>query len=335
MFEFRNVEAPQKLNKDFILSKISDVMIMGYYFGEFKIGDVYHSKFRKDRKASTGFYISKSGKIIYNDLSTGEKADAFQFVQNLYKCDFKTAVQRIAEDFGLLSNHRNATASQVMEQMKNFDRKHKKRTKINFKATRWTDDNLMYWKQYHITKQELEREGVYPIKSLYINEVFIPNKDINYRYALTLIHKKEMLTKVLSPYDADLKWLSSIPLDIPFGLDSLPYKSDKSFGAKAQKDRIIILKFLTDVYANQNETSSAFSKNTKETLFFNYSQNYLGWDNDETGKEGMTEMEIEGFIPVPVPDLLLEKYGIKDWSDLAKERGLKAVEKLLIKNRLL
>jgi hypothetical protein len=332
MFEFKGVEAPQRLNRDFVLSKISDAMIMAYYHGEFKVGDVYSSKFRKDRKSSCGFYISSSGKLIYNDMSTREKLDCFAFVQKLYNCDFKTSVQRIAQDFGLVSGFKNETAEQVMQKMKNFDRKHKKRTKIHFKPGKWTDDNLAYWKQYHITKKELEREEIYPIKTLYINEQFIPNNNNNLRYALTTQYKGEMLTKVLSPdSDDNLKWVSSIPLEIPFGMDRLPFKSDFSFGAKAAKDRLVVMKFLTDVYASQNETKSAMSKKVVSSLFFNYDRNYLGWDPDETGLEGMAEMAEDGFIPCHVPVKTFEATNgqVKDWADVAKYKGLKGVEKLL------
>lgn len=336
MFEFKNVKAPERLNRDFILNRISDAMIMAYYHGEFKVGDVYHSKFRKDKKASCGFYISSSGKLIYNDMSTREKLDCFAFVQRLYNCDFKTSINIIAKDFGLISDTKSANAERVMEQMKHFDRKHKKRTKINFVAGKWTNNNLAFWNDYHINKDELVIENVFPIKKLYINEQFIPNKNESQRYALTTMHKGEMLTKVYSP-DADdsLKWVSSIPLEIPFGLSGLQFKSDFSLTTKAVKDMIIAKKFLTDVIASQNETLSAMSKKTVNSLFFNFDRNYVCWDNDETGYEGMDEMEKEGFIPARLDQSLLEHHGVKDLSDLAKSLGLNAVEEFFKKQQLI
>lgn len=330
MFEFKNVKAPERLNRDFVLNKISDAMIMAYYHGEFKIGDVYHSKFRKDKKASCGFYISSSGKLIYNDMSTREKLDCFAFVQKLYNCDFKTSINRIAQDFGLISDTKSATAERVMEQMKSFDRRHKKRTKIHFVAGKWTNKNLAFWNDYHINKDELVIEDVFPIKKLYINEQFIPNKTESQRYALTLMHKGEMLTKVYSPDGDDtLKWVSSIPLDVPFGMDKLKFQSDFSLTTKAVKDMIIAKKFLTDVIASQNETLSAMSEKTRNSLFFNFDRNYVCWDNDSTGYEGMDEMEQEGFVSARLDESLLELHGIKDLSDMSKYMGLHAVEEFL------
>lgn len=331
MFDFKNVQASHKLNRDFVLSKISDSMIFGYYFGPFKLDQIYSSKFRKDNNPSTGFYVSTSGKIIYNDLRTAEKLDAFAFVQKLYKCSFAEAVKKVATDFGLITGQRSAAADKVMIDMQNFDKSYKQQTKIHFVADKWTKENLSYWEEYHTTKDELKREGIYPIKKLYINEQFIPNKNNVLRYALTVEHKSETLVKVYSPGDDTLKWVSNIPLDIPFGFTDLPFEGENSFCAKAQKDRLVILKFLPDVIAAQNESISAISPQTASSLQFNYLRNFVGWDNDETGLDAMEQMKDRGFIPVHVPIEWNEK-GIKDFSDLAKIKGLGAVEKLLKQN---
>ena len=102
MFNFNDVEVPKRLNRDFVLSKVSDAMIFGYYFGKFNLKSIYPSKFHKDKNPSSGFYVSKSGKIIYNHLNGKEpKMDCFEFVKKLYNCEFRDAVKRIALDFGL------------------------------------------------------------------------------------------------------------------------------------------------------------------------------------------------------------------------------------------
>lgn len=330
MFDFKDVKATHKLNKDFILSKISDSMIFGYYHGPFKIGDIYPSKLRKDRNPSAGFYVSSSGKLIYNDLGrNGEKYDAFAFVQRLYNLSFSDAIKRIANDFGLLTNQRSAAAQKVMTDMAKFEKKMRAETSIHFEADKWTVENLAFWKEYGITKDELKANDIYPIKKLYIAEKFIPNRDNNLRFALTVTVKGEMKTKVYSPGAEDLKWVSNIPNDIPFGLDKLKFQGDKSFTAKAQKDRLVICKFLPDVIAAQNESIHAISPQCDRTLKFNFLENFVGWDNDWPGLRGMVGMRAKGYTPIYIPVEMRIKEGIKDFSDLAKAKGLKAVEKLL------
>lgn len=306
-------------------------MIFAFYFGHFKIGEVYPSKFRKDRNPSTGFYISSSGKLIYNDLSTREKTDCFAFVCKLYNISFRDAIKRIALDFGLIQGNPTPMSDKVLAALQNFDKGHKKETGIHFVADKWGVENLAFWKEYHLGKSELKGASIYPIKKLYINEVFIPNKSNTQRYALTVVHKGEMLTKVYSPDSQDtLKWVSNIPLDVPFGLDELNWSAPFSFTGKAQKDRLVLLKFMPGaVIASQNETLSAMPLKLRNKLKFHFRKNYCGWDNDETGVDGMIEMGNEGFEPVYVWADYFEKYGIKDFSDLAKAKGLGEVERLL------
>lgn len=329
MFDFNSVDAPARLNRDFVLSKITDAQIFYYYFGNFDLKNVYPSKFHKDRNPSTGFYVSKSGKIIYNHLNNKEpKMDCFAFVQRLYQCEFRDAVKRIALDFGLISGNPTPMADKIKKAVMNFDRTYKKQTKIHFEYSKWTPERLAFWKEYHIGEEELKKNGVYPIKKLYINEILIPNHKKVPRFALTIPYKGEMLTKVYSPAGDDLKWVSNIPNDLPFGASNLDRTAPFCFVTKAVKDKIIIEKFLPAVIASQNESKGAMSDHTIKNLMFYFDKNYIGWDNDETGLEAMEEMSKHGFTPVHVPVELL-KEGIKDFSDLAKAKGLKAVEQLL------
>lgn len=338
MFNFEKINSPQKLNRDFILSKIPDHQLFYYYFGPFNLKDLYPSKFgsgkHRDRNHSTGFYISSSGKIIYNHFNGLEpKMDAFAFVCRLYGCSFSDALKRIAADFGLVSGIANPMADKARTTLETFDRNYKKETKIHIIPTSFDSQARDFWKPYGITKDELKREGVYQIKKLFINEKFIPNDDNSLRFALTVPFKDELLIKVYSP-GSNLKWISNIPLDIPFGLDTIKKPGKCSFGAKAQKDRIIILKFLPSVLAYQNESKSAISKKVRKMLAFNFQENWNGFDNDETGLETMQELETDGFKSIHVP-IELAKEGIKDFSDLAKEKGLDAVEQLLKQNGLI
>lgn len=342
MFDFNTAEAPQKLNRDFILSKITDAQIWFYYFGKFDLKTLYPSKFASgkhgDRNPSTGFYLSRSGKIIYNHLNgREEKMDCFAFVCRMYNCDFSTALKRIAADFGLIDGKITQAASKAVKASASFDRTLKKETKIHFVPEKLFDLKAWkFWKEYHIDLEELKAEGVYQIKKLYINEMFIPNKNDSLRFALTLPYKDELLTKVYSPGGTDqLKWVSNIPLDLPFGVHNLNKQGKFSFTTKAVKDMIILKKFLPSVIASQNENWSSMSEHTIKKLNFYFPENYVGWDNDWPGLRGMVTMRNRGFKPIYVPVKHRCEEGIKDFSDLAKAKGLKVVEELLKQHELI
>lgn len=99
MFDFNKIHTEQ-INSDFVLSKISDASIFYHYFGEFSLTGRYPSKFRKDRNPSTGFYISKKGRITYNDFTNSEKMDCFAFVAKLHNISYGEAVRKIAAEWG-------------------------------------------------------------------------------------------------------------------------------------------------------------------------------------------------------------------------------------------
>jgi hypothetical protein len=331
MFDFSKVSSVPRIDKDFVLSKINEEHIFGFYHGPFQLSKVYHSKFRKDAKASCGFYVSPKGRLIYNDIGQGEKLDCFDFVQKMYGLTFQQALERVAMDFGLIDGKPHESAKKVMRDLKDFDKTVKKETRINFKAAKWTIENLAYWKQFGITEEELKENNIYPIEKLFINGAHIRNLDNEISYALTLIHEEEMLTKLYIPESKnDFKWVTNIPTAIPFGMDTLNLRSDFVFVAKSQKCRIVLKKFLPNVIAIQSEQPVAISKSVNSRLQFDYNRVYLGADNDDTGKKFMAKMEPKGYIPMPLPD-----GGPKDYSDLAYFSGLAAVKRFLQKQKLI
>jgi len=331
MFDFSKVSVIPKVDKNFVLSRVSDSMIFGLYYGPFELGKCYPSRFRKDKHASCGFYVSPKGKLIYNDISQGEKMDCFDFVQKVYGLSFQESIERVAMDFGLIDGKPHESAKKIMHDLKDFDKTVKKETRINFKARKWTTDNLAYWKQFGIIEEELKENGIYPIEKLFINGAHIRNIDNEIRYALTLMHEGEMLTKLYIPESKnDFKWVTNIPTAVPFGMDTLNLRSDFVFVAKSQKCRIVLRKFLPNVIAIQSEQPAAISKNVDSRLQFDYNHVYLGADNDDTGKKFMAELEPKGYIPMPLPD-----GGPKDYSDLAYFSGLAAVKKFLKQNKLI
>jgi hypothetical protein len=330
MFNFSKTEAPRKLNRDFILSKISDAQIFGYYFGNFKFAECYPSKFRKDKHPSTGFYVSSSGKLIYNDMARRNEAyDCFAFVSKMYNLDFSDTIKKIAADFGLVTGKPSLMAEKAIRHLKNFDKTFKAETKISFDAAKITDENFAFWKAYHITKKEFRDDQNYVIKNLCINGYVIPAKEGEHRYALTETIDGVMHTKIYSPYSSNFKWVTNIPTEVPFGLKSLGTASRTCFVAKAKKDRLVLRKFLPNVIAVQSEQRSAMPDKVIKKLKFRYDRLYMGADNDETGIEYMNEMSEFGFIPAGLPEEWNEQSGIKDYSDLGKEWGLGAVEKYL------
>jgi DNA primase len=81
--------------------------------------------------------------------------------------------------------------------------------------------------------------------------------------------------------------------------------------------------------AVQNEGMGCFSEENVEYIKENSERQILSFDSDETGvKNSQLVTNKYGFEYCNVPRIYLDE-GIKDWALLAKEKGLKTVERIL------
>jgi hypothetical protein len=338
MIDFSRVNAAVKLTPEFVLSKVDDVQIFRYYFGEFELGRTYPSKFRRDRNASTGFYVSKHSKrLIYNDLSTGEKLDCFKFVAKLHGLSFNDVLQRIALDFGLMSSGTKPVAQKILTQPFEINKEEERETLIQcIFYPYWSSTHAAYWNQYGVSVDDCKKAGVYPVKELHVNKVQYKIDDLCFGYAVKEKVGKEVkvYTKVYQPYSKTMKWLSNVPITVPFGLYELKYGTDHVIVGKAQKDRLILLKLFESVIGTQNESESALQDKLVKHLCFNFPRRTIIWDADKTGVENCTKFNSRGFGYFNTPNHLLTE-GIKDVSDYVKAYGLSALEKLLRSKNIL
>ena len=323
----------EKLSCNYVLSKVSEAEIFTAYFGPFKFKQVYPSIFRKDRNPSTGFYISKTGKILYNDIARGEKLDCFAFVAKILGLDsYGSAIHRVAKDFGLLDGTRAKFKAEDLKKFVQNAEEATKETIIEIIPDKWTDSFLSFWKDHYITKEELVREDVYPVKKLFINGKLIPNyrKDIRYCYIIE-INGDRKYKKIYTPHVAkkEFKWITNIPLYIPFGINKLPFKSNQLIITKSQKDRLIFQKYFTDVIATQNESPQTLNEKTISFIDNKYDNVVFNQDLDDAGIRSASHFVQYGYTPLFVPDIVKEKRGIKDFADFVKFYGLKKFEDFL------
>jgi hypothetical protein len=335
MFDFSKIHSGP-VDRDFVLKKVDDATIFCHYFGSFKIKEAYKSKFRKDKIASTGFYINRVGKVIYNDFRTGEKLDCFAYVAKLYNISYGEAIKRVARDFGLIDNTTCVVSNDTIRLGANLDKECKKETVIQFIPDKWTDAHLSFWREFEITKDELIRENVYPVKTLFINKNKIYNPKKYLRFAYIVENGDKSYVKIYSPSDPRMKWVSSIPLSIPFGMNSLPEKSDKLIITKSQKDRILLMKIFDAVIATQNESESALPSEILDNINLrDFKEKIIFWDNDETGVENCKKFNAKGFGYFNIPKEYYNKFRIKDASDFVAYYGLDALIELFKNKNIL
>lgn len=335
MIDFSKVQPSISLTADYILKQISDSSVFLYYFGRFELGKAYNSFFRTDRNPSTTFYMSQSGALLYHDFSTGESLNCFKFVMKLYNCNFNDALKQIAADFGLINAQTSKVSRRLLEDAKELENSVKSETLIQFIPDKWNSHNLKFWRLYEITQEELEENEVYPVKHLILNKIIVKNLSGASRYAYPLKWEGGEGVKIYSPHETNMKWLSSIPLSRPFGIDKLPYESNVVIISKGVKDAILLKRLFSDVIVTQNESEASLTKETIELLTRKYDQRIIIWDADIAGVNACSKFNKKGFGYFNTPKEDYIKYGIKDCADFVKYFGMAALEDLLkLKNLL-
>lgn len=326
----------ERVNRDDVYKSISDIDIFTFYLGSFKFRKAYHSVFRVDKDASCWVYINKAGKLIYNDIVTKEKLDAFAFVAKKYSLSYGEAIRKVACDFGIIKCE---NAPIVKERdwgaLTRYEEELKKETIINIEYDKWTYDALQYWKRYTITEEELQANDVYNIGKLRINGRYINNYGATLRFGYLQEHKEKILYKIYQPEGSpEYKWISNIPLNVPFHYNKLKYESDTLIITKAVKELILFKRYFPEVISLQNESQASLREVTLNFLKKKYKYIYLFFDSDSTGIRNAKEYEERGLIPIYLPENVVAP-DLKDSADLVKKYGIKAFEKWLKLNELI
>ena len=84
MYDSKKLKEDIPITLDYILSRVSEYDIYARYLGQFKVGFIYNSPFRKDKNPSFGIFLSKrSGKLLFKDHGSGICGDIIKFVSEL------------------------------------------------------------------------------------------------------------------------------------------------------------------------------------------------------------------------------------------------------------
>jgi DNA primase len=108
-----------------------------------------------------------------------------------------------------------------------------------------------------------------------------------------------------------------------------------AFINKSKKDYMVMKKVFPCCCAVQNEGVACFSDENVEYLKANSDRQILSFDADDVGvKNSQMITRLFDFEYANVPRKYLSE-GIKDWADLAKEHGLRAIISYLNEKKLL
>lgn len=314
-----------------ILDKISEYDIFMYYMPtkSWKLNVVTFSPFRQERNPS--FTIgNKHGRLSYIDFAdTSKRGDCFNFVKQLHNLvSLKDVLMMIDKDFGLgiKSGHSTEQYKTITSTYKQPEDLGKRYSLIQVITRKFTQEELAYWNQYHQDVEDLKRNQIYSIKTLYYNKNRFPLKDTELRFG----YFYDGHWKIYRPFaDKKSKWVpNNVPITAMDGKEDI-VNCELAFINKSKKDYMVMKKVFPCCCAVQNEGVGCFSPENVEYIKANSDKQVLSFDSDVTGvknSQQITKLFDFGYINVPKRYL---KEGIKDWADLAKAHGLKKIEDYL------
>lgn len=326
----------KELTVSMILETLTPEDIYYKYFGAFKVNEPTRNWMRRETDPS--FIIgNRSGSLRHYDFSDFKwRGNCFNFVMQMFNCNFNDALKIINDDFGLGLLGPNGSGIQKEIVRYTPEVIEKQYSTIQMKVRRFLPLELKYWKAYDISEDDLNREKIYSIKELYLNKKRFPLPDDELRFG----YLYGSSIKTYRPTcDAKHKWMpNNVPITTLDGkefIDSLTEPCDVLWITKSKKDYMVLKKLYPYVIATQNESVGCFNKANVDWILSKSKKQVLMFDSDKTGvKNSIAITEQFGFQYFNIPKSYLSD-GITDPSDIVRYYGIDKLEMLLIKKGLL
>ena len=325
------------LRPERLLEKVSEYDIFRYYMprSNWQVNVVTLSPFRNERSPS--FIIgNKHGRLTFIDFGdTSKRGSCFDFVRMMFNVNLDEALKMIDRDLGLGMTRSTNTQEykRIISDYKQPIKVDKIYTSVQAVVRRFTNEELAYWAQYHISEDELKANNVYSLSKVYLNKQLVTSSLDELRFGYLYDDR----WKIYRPFAKEkrYKWVpNNVPITAMDGKDDIK-ECDVAFINKSKKDYMVMKKLFPCSCAVQNEGLGCFSPENVEYIKSNSASQILSFDSDVTGVENSQQItKIFDFDYCNVPRKYLSE-GIKDWADLAKAHGMQAIENYLKEKQLL
>ena len=163
MYSRKRAKLPDNITLDWILSKVTEYDIYAKYIGQFKVGMIYNSPFRKDKNPSFGIYYSKRTKqLLFKDHGTGECGNVIKFVSLFTgKTEYNDILSDIVDKLNITNNTKLVSSKQYIPPTE---------TVIGVVRQEFTDIDINYWKQFNISINTLKKFNVNSLSLIHISE---------------------------------------------------------------------------------------------------------------------------------------------------------------------
>ena len=316
MYSRKRAKLPDNITLDWILSKVTEYDIYAKYIGQFKVGMIYNSPFRKDKNPSFGIYYSKRTKqLLFKDHGTGECGNVIKFVSLFTgKTEYNDILSDIVDNLNITNNTKLVSSKQYIPPTE---------TVIGVVRQEFTDVDINYWKQFNISINTLKKFNVNSIKYYLCNGIVKGTyKRENPMYAYKVYNNFKIYRPLADKYT---KWRNNLTdYDIQ-GYEQLPQKGDILFITKSMKDVMCLHEMGYPAVSPQSE-STFLPKDVLEQLKTRFKRIIILFDRDAAGVKRSRKLSRETGLEAM---FINKKFKAKDISDAVKANNFEEIKNWL------
>lgn len=316
MYSRKRAKLPDNITLDWILSKVTEYDIYAKYIGQFKVGMIYNSPFRKDKNPSFGIYYSKRTKqLLFKDHGTGECGNVIKFVSLFTgKTEYNDILSDIVDKLNITNNTKLVSSKQYILPTE---------TVIGVVRQEFTDVDINYWKQFNISINTLKKFNVNSIKYYLCNGIVKGTyKRENPMYAYKVYNNFKIYRPLADKYT---KWRNNLTdYDIQ-GYEQLPQKGDILFITKSMKD-VMCLHEMGYPAVSPSSESTFLPKDVLEQLKTRFKRIIILFDRDTAGVKRSRKLSRETGLEAM---FINKKFKAKDISDAVKANNFEEIKNWL------
>lgn len=316
MYSRKRAKLPDNITLDWILSKVTEYDIYAKYIGQFKVGMIYNSPFRKDKNPSFGIYYSKRTKqLLFKDHGTGECGNVIKFVSLFTgKTEYNDILSDIVDKLNITNNTKLVSSKQYIQPTE---------TVIGVVRQEFTDVDINYWKQFNISINTLKKFNVNSIKYYLCNGIVKGTyKRENPMYAYKVYNNFKIYRPLADKYT---KWRNNLTdYDIQ-GYEQLPQKGNILFITKSMKD-VMCLHEIGYPAVSPSSESTFLPKDVLEQLKTRFKRIIILFDRDVAGVKRSRKLSRETGLEAM---FINKKFKAKDVSDAVKANSFEEIKNWL------
>lgn len=298
---------------DWILSKVTEYDIYAAYIGNFKVGMIYNSPFRKDKNPSFGCFYSRTTKqLMFKDHGTGDCGNVIKFVSLL------TGITNYSDILRNIVNKLKITNDTTLVSSKQYISSTE--TVIGVVRQDFTQTDINYWSQFNISTATLKKFNVSSIKYYLCNGIVKGiYKDTNPMYAYKVYNNFKIYRPLADKYT---KWRNNLTENDIQGFKQLPKTGDILIITKSMKDVMCLYEMGIPAISPSSESTFIPDK-ALDQLKKRFKTILICFDRDQAGCKYLRKISLKTDLK---PFLVHKKWKAKDISDAIKANSFEAIK---------